>query len=474
MAPGLQSIAVYSGLAMARGAGCTLIDEDGNRYLDFMAGIGVGSIGHTHPHYVEAMKGQLERLTFGSFTTENRARFLELLASVTPGQLKRTQMYSGGAEAVEAAFRLAKSATGKFEFVGFWGGFHGKTGGVLGLLGDDFKKRLGPFMPGLYSAPYAYCYRCPLQLRYPGCGIACVELLRQVIHHQSQGEIAAIIVEPIQGTAGNVVPPPGFLSAVQAVARECDALLIADEMLTGFGRTGKMWGCDHEPLVPDVIAVGKGMGGGFPVSGVISTQELMASKPFGNPSGSSSSYGGNPLAATAGLATLEVILKERLVTNARRVGAVMLKRLEAIKEKYPFVGDVRGRGLLIGIELVKDRKTKEPLPKPLTRKLFASCLQRGLLAMCYSYNIRINPPLTITEEQALEGLAILEEAFAELSRGKGSKFQVPSSKLKKGSKFQVPSSKLEDGLTFHKPGTGNSEPRTAKQNLEPGTRNLQR
>jgi 4-aminobutyrate aminotransferase-like enzyme len=186
-------------------------------------------------------------------------------------------------------------------------------------------------------------------------------------------------------------------------------------MLTGFGRTGKMWGCDHEPLVPDVIAVGKGMGGGFPVSGVISTQELMASKPFGNPSGSSSSYGGNPLAATAGLATLEVILEERLVANARHVGAVMLKRLEAIKDKYPFVGDVRGRGLLIGIELVRDRKTKEPLPKSLTRKLFASCLQRGLLAMCYSYNIRINPPLTITEEQALEGLAILEEAFAELA-----------------------------------------------------------
>lgn len=416
MAPGLQSIALYSGLAMARGEGCTLIDEDGNRYLDFMAGIGVGSIGYTHPHYVEAMKAQIERLTFGSFTTENRARFLALLASVTPKGLKRIQMYSSGAEAVEAAFRLAKSATKKFEFVGFWGGFHGKTGGVLGLLGDDFKKQMGPFMPGLYSAPYANCYRCPLKLRYPDCGIACADFLRQVIQYQTQGEIAAIIVEPIQGTAGNVIPPQGFLSAVQTIAKENDALLIADEMLTGFGRTGSMWGCDHEPIVPDVMTVGKGMGGGFPVSGVISTQELMASKPFGNPSGSSSSYGGNPLAATAGLATLEVIVKDRLVANAKRVGAVMLKRLEAMKEKYPFVGDVRGRGLLLGIELVKDRQTKEPLPKPMTQRLFQACLRRGLLAMCYSYNIRINPPLLVTEAQALEGLAILDEAFAELEK----------------------------------------------------------
>jgi 4-aminobutyrate aminotransferase-like enzyme len=206
------------------------------------------------------------------------------------------------------------------------------------------------------------------------------------------------------------------LSAVQAIAKENDALLIADEMLTGFGRTGSMWGCDHEPIVPDVMTVGKGMGGGFPVSGVISTQELMASKPFGNPSGSSSSYGGNPLAATAGLATLEVIVKDRLVANAKHVGAVMLKRLEAMKEKYPFVGDVRGRGLLLGIELVKDRQTKEPLSKPITQRLFQACLRRGLLAMCYSYNIRINPPLLVTEAQALEGLAILDEAFAELEK----------------------------------------------------------
>ena len=183
LAPGLQSIALYAQLAMAQGSGCTLIDEDGNEYIDFIAGIGVGSVGHCHPHYVDALKRQIERLTFGSFTTETRARFLDLLASVTPPGLTRLQLFSGGAEAVEAAFRLAKSATRKFEFVGFWGGFHGKTGGVLGLLGDEFKHHLGPFMPGLYVSPYANCYRCPFKLRYPECGIACAEHLRQVIRY---------------------------------------------------------------------------------------------------------------------------------------------------------------------------------------------------------------------------------------------------------------------------------------------------
>src|SRR6185369_1412751 len=220
MAPGLQSIALFSGLAMASGKGSVLTDEDGKEYIDFVAGIGVGSVGHCHPHYVEALKRQVENLTFGSFTTETRARFLELLASVTPEGLQRIQLFSGGAEAVEAAFRLAKSATKRHEFVGFTGAFHGKTGGVLPLLWGDFKKELGPLMPGCYVAPYANCYRCPLKLTYPDCGLACADELRSVIRNQSSGDVAAIIVEPIQGTAGNVVPAKGFLPAVRAIAKE--------------------------------------------------------------------------------------------------------------------------------------------------------------------------------------------------------------------------------------------------------------
>ena len=419
MAPGLQSFAQYAELAMARGAGCTLYDEDGNEYIDFIAGIGVGSVGHCHPHYVEALKRQVERLTFGSFTTETRARFLELLGSLTPEGLTRIQMFSGGAEAVEAALRLAKAATGKREVIGFWGGFHGKTGGVLGLLGSEFKHHLGPFMPGQYLSPYADCYRCPLRLRYPDCGIACAEYLRDVIRYQTAGEIAAIIVEPIQGTAGNVVPPDGFLRAVQAIAREHGALLIVDEMLSGLGRTGAMWGCEHDGVVPDIMTVGKGMGGGFPLSGVISTDELTSKKPWSNPSASSSSYGGNPLAAAAGLAALQIIVKEDLVANADRVGRAMLAALEAMKDKHRCVGEVRGKGLMLGIELVADRKSKEPIAREVTRTLYQECLRRGLVAMTYSHAIRINPPLVIREETALAGLAILDEALEATSQAHG-------------------------------------------------------
>jgi len=419
MSPGLQSFALTAGLAMARGEGSMLFDEDGNEYIDFIAGIGVGSVGHCHPHYVESLKRQLERLTFGSFTTETRARFLTQLAGLTPEGLTRIQLFSGGAEAVEAALRLAKAATGKHEVIGFWGGFHGKTGGVLGLLGSEFKHGLGPFLPGRYVSPYADCYRCPLKLRFPECGIACADFLRDVIRYQTGGEISAIIVEPIQGTAGNVVPPPGFLQAVQSIAKEHKALLIADEMLSGFGRTGAMWGVNHERVVPDIMTAGKGMGGGFPLSAVVSTDDLTSRAPWSNPSASSSSYGGNPLAAAAGLATLEILLKEDLVRNAERVGKVMLARLEAMKEKHRCVGEVRGKGLMLGIELVRDRQTKEPLGKDVTRALYQECLRRGLIAMTYSPSIRINPPLVINEETALAGLAILDEALDAVGRQHG-------------------------------------------------------
>ncbi len=419
IAPGYQSFALYSGLAMARGSGATLWDEDGHEYIDFIAGIAVGSVGHCHPHYVEALKRQAERLTFGSFTTETRARFLELMASVTPEGLTRIQLFSGGAEAVEAGLRLARAATGRQEVIGFWGGFHGKTGGVLGLLGSEFKHHLGPFLPGQYSTPYADCYRCPLKLRYPDCGIACAEYVRDVIRYQTAGEIAAIIVEPIQGTAGNIIPPDGFLRAIQSVARDHGALLFADEMITGFGRTGAMWGAERDGVVPDIMTVGKGVGGGFPLAGVVSTEKLTGSKPWANPSASSSSYGGNPLAAAAGLAALEIILKEDLVEHAHRVGAVMLTELERLKEKYRTVGEVRGRGLLLGLELVEDRQTRKPLDKSITRDLYTECLRRGLVAMTYSPTIRLNPPLVITEETARAGLAILDDALGAVLRRHG-------------------------------------------------------
>ena len=415
MAPGLQSIALYSQLVVDRAKGCTITDVDGNEYLDFIAGVAIGSLGHCHPHYVKRLKEQLERVTFGSFTTDTRARFLELVSSVLPEGITHIQLFSGGAEAVEAALRLAKSVTKKFEFVGFWGGYHGKTAGVIGLLGGGYRNHQGPFPPGMHLSPYANCYRCPWKLEYPSCGLACAEHLRNVIKNDTQNEVAAIIMEPMQGTAGNVIPPDDFVHAVREIADEFDALLIADEILTGFGRTGTMWASEQFDLKPDIMTIGKGIGGGFPLSGVASSFERMSAKPFGEPSGSSSSYGGNPLAAAAGLAAVEAILDENLVDNSARVGALMLDALKGLQNKYRFIGDVRGRGLMIGVELVADRATKVPLDRTITRALFHEALERGLITMSYSHVIRINPPLIITEDEAMRGVDILDQSFSAIA-----------------------------------------------------------
>jgi 4-aminobutyrate aminotransferase / (S)-3-amino-2-methylpropionate transaminase / 5-aminovalerate transaminase len=416
MAPGLQSIALYSQIVVDHAQGCTIVDVDGNEYLDFIAGIAIGSVGHAHPHYVKRITEQLGRISFGSFATEARARFLNLVSQLLPEGITHIQLFSGGAEAVEAAFRLAKSVTKKFEFVGFWGGYHGKTAGTIGLLGGGYRNHQGPFPPGMHLSPYANCYRCPWKLKYPSCGLACAEHLRNVMKNDTQGEVAAIILEPMQGTAGNVVPPNDFVQAVRGIADEFDALLIADEILTGFGRTGTMWASEQFDVKPDIMTIGKGIGGGFPLSAVASSLERMSAKPFGEPSGSSSSYGGNPLAAAAGLGAVEIIVEENLVENSARVGTLMLDCLKDLQEKYRFIGDVRGRGLMIGVEMVADRTTKEPLDKTITRALFHEALERGLVTMSYSHVIRINPPLVISEEEAMCGIDILDEAFAAVAR----------------------------------------------------------
>ncbi len=416
VAPGQQRIALLSELALASGQGATVTDLDGNTYLDFFAGVAVASLGHAHPRYVAAVEAQLRRISVGSFTSENRLRLLKLIAKLAPGNLGRTQLYSGGAEAVEAAFRLAMSYTGKYEMVGFWGGFHGKTAGVMGLIGDESKHGWGPLPGGRFSVPYADCARCPFGLRYPDCGIACADFAREAIKKTTSGAVAAIIIEPMQGTAGNVIPPPEFLPAIQSIAREIGALLICDEMITGFGRTGRWFGCNHSGVVPDIMTVGKGMGNGFPISGVISTDEIVTAEPFARASASSSSYGGNPLAATAALATLETIVDDGLVEHAARIGTRMLDRLRAMQEKYAFIGAVRGVGMMIGVDLVSSRETGELLGRSATEKIFLDALRNGLLMMGYFPRIRINPPLTITSEQAEQGLDILDQVFARAAR----------------------------------------------------------
>jgi 4-aminobutyrate aminotransferase-like enzyme len=408
---------VLAGIVVEEGRGSAVTDVDGNSYLDFIGGINVNALGHAHPKMVAAVQEQAGKISVGSFTSRPRVELAERLAAAPPAPgVHRLQLYSGGAEAVESALRLAKCHTGKYEFVSFWGGFHGKTMGALSLMGSSFKDKLGPMVPGAHQIPYADCYRCPLKLSYPGCGIACVEVGRQQVKTASAGAVAAVIAEPMQGTAGNVIPPKEFLPAVRSLADDLGALLIADEMITGLGRTGRRWGVDHTGVRPDVVTIGKAFGGGFPLSGLLTTDEIAKARPWGDPSGSSSSYGGNPLGAAAGAAALKIIDEENLVDNARVVGEVMLHELREMCERYPFVGHVDGVGLMLRMELVKDKKTKEKLPKRVTERIFTEAVRRGLLTMAYAASFRIQPALTIDEATARNGLAILREVFDVVER----------------------------------------------------------
>lgn len=419
LAPGTQSVALFSRLCIDRGEGALLYDVDGNRYIDLLAGVGVASLGYAHPKYVKAMHAQLLRSHVGSFTTENRAALVKLIAGLTPGDLNRTQLYSSGAEAVEAALRLAKSHTGRTEVVGFWGGFHGKTGGVLPLLSGSFKHGLGPLMPGMYSSPYAAVGRGPLGGTDDASTVAAaLGFLRQKIANETTSDIAAIIVEPIQGTAGNIVPAAGFLAALRAYANEIGALLICDEMITGFGRTGRMFAIEHEDIVPDILLVGKGFGGGFPMAGIIARESVAFAKPWANPSGSSSSYGGNPLAAAAARVTIETILEEGLVEHSRRLGGRMQAEIRSWEAELPIVSGTRGRGMMIGFDLVVPG-TRTLLDKASARWIFDTLLARGVLAMIYNPEVRINPPLVLNEEQAMQALAIMKDVLREAGERAG-------------------------------------------------------
>lgn len=409
IAPGLQTIALLSELAIERGEGATLTDFDGHTYLDLNAGVSVASLGHAHPRYIAALTKQLEAVSVGSFTSRPRAELVKLIAELAPGELARTQFFSGGAEAVEAAIRLARSYTKRTEIVGFTGGFHGKTAGVLPLSDVDWKHLIGPLPTGHHLAPYAD------PTRFSGSEAECreqaIKKLRNVIESDAGGRPAAIVIEPIQGTAGNIVPPPGFLRDVHAVAHEYGALLIVDEMITGFGRTGRMFGSSNDDVVPDVMTLGKGMASGFPVSALVSTEEIMAAKPFSLPSASSSSYGGNPLAAAAALVTIQTILSDKLVENSAKVGRVLRDGLQTLATRHRTIANIRGQGLLIGFDLVSDQETKALLPKENCIKFFKGCLADGLIMMSYTPRVRVHPPLILSAEQAASALDIIDRVL---------------------------------------------------------------
>ncbi|MEN6537631.1 MAG: acetyl ornithine aminotransferase family protein [Bryobacteraceae bacterium] len=399
-----------------RGEGAIVEDVDGNRFLDFNAGIAVVATGHCHPRVVEAIRQQAERLIHMSgtdFYYENMVELAERLAALAPGGIPR-RVYFGnsGTEAIEAAMKLARYHTGRDKFIAFFGGFHGRTLGALSLTASKAVQRrgFGPLVPGVHHLPFAYCYRCAYGKHPETCGVECARAIEDVLLKTilPAEEAAAIVLEPIQGEGGYVVPPKKFFDEIQAIAARHGILIIADEVQCGMGRTGRLWASEHFGLVPDVMAVAKGIASGLPLSATIARADLMRWKPGAH----ASTFGGNPVAVAAALTTLE-LLEQRLVDQAAETGAFIMDRIRDWPRRFPCVGDVRGLGLMIGIEFVRDQSTRERAPD-LRDRVVQMAFERGLLVLGAGPNtVRLSPPLTVTKDQAAFATDTLEDCIRE-------------------------------------------------------------
>ena len=398
-------------VAFESGYGCVLTDVDGNKYIDFSSGIYVTGLGHCHPKISEAVAQQAKKLmNCHDFTTEIKMKLLEKLAATTNGDLNGIQLYDSGTTAVEAALRCARAVTGKFEFMSFWRDFHGKTMGSVSLAGVDHTQ--GMRAPGFFLAPRPNCYRCPFRMKHPECGCYCAEFLEQKIKQETTGRLAGIVLEPVQGWGGSVVPPPEFIPKLRKLCDKLDCMLIADEVLTCMGRTGKMFAMEHWNTIPDITTLGKGFGNGFPVTAMCVSDKY---KDAIEKISASSSYGGNPMACAAALASIEVIEEEHLCERSAHLGEIMLKRLQQIKDAHPIVGDVRGLGCLQAIELVKDRETKEEFVEA-GQMVYKKAFAKGLAWVPSGHILRLSPQLIMEDEVAMKGLDIIEEAIAETEK----------------------------------------------------------
>jgi 4-aminobutyrate aminotransferase len=395
--------------------GAEIWDVDGKHYFDWTSGVLVANVGHAHPHLAEAISAQTKRLlnTF-DFPTPQRLTLARKLVESTPPHLDQVIFMTTGAEAMDASMRIARRYTRKFEIVAFWGGFHGRSFGPMSITGlAKIKQDFGPMLPGTILAPYPYCYRCPFDRTHPDCDLFCLGFLDKIVDTESCGYLAGLIVEPYQGTSGFVFPPPGYMKRLEEWAKKNSLVFILDEVQSSYGRTGKMWALEHENLEPDVLCLGKGIGSGAPISAVLSTTEIFSTLGTGE---MSSTMGGNPLSCAGALAVFEIMEKENLVDKAARNGELLKNHLVRLMEKFPFIGDVRGMGLVYGIEFVKHRATKEPAPD-LAREIVLRCVANGL--MCgklglYGNVMRVAPPLVITPEQIDKSVAILETVLSGL------------------------------------------------------------
>lgn len=404
---------------MARGEGAIVEDVDGNRFLDCTAGIAVTSTGHSHPDVVRAIVDQAQRYLHMSgtdFCYEPQVRLAEEMAAIVPidGGV-RSFFGNSGTEAIEAAIKLARYHTKRHGIIAFLGSFHGRTLGALALTSSKAIQRrgFGPMMPGVYHAPYADCYRCPVNLTPDRCSAECLAFVEDqiLLHLVAPDEVAAIVVEPIQGEGGYVVPPAQFLQRLRDLTRRHGMLLIADEVQSGMGRTGKMFACEHFGVRPDVVAVAKGIASGLPL-GVTSARQDIMDWP---PGAQGSTFGGNPLSCAAALATIR-LLRDQLVANAAAVGEHLLAGARGLADRHRLIGDVRGKGLMIGIELVRNRQTKERADRERDASVDAA-FRRGLLVLGAGRNaIRLSPPLILTKAQADVALRVLDEALTEVEQ----------------------------------------------------------
>ncbi|MFB3739762.1 MAG: 4-aminobutyrate--2-oxoglutarate transaminase, partial [Candidatus Velamenicoccus archaeovorus] len=399
-----RGVANIHPIVTARASGAIIEDVDGNRLVDLATGISVLNVGHTAPEVVAAAQRQLELDTHSCFHVTANEPYIELaerLNALTPGDFeKRTMFANSGAEAVENAIKIARYATGRPAVVTFDHAFHGRTLLAMSLTAKvmPYKQGFGPFAPEVYRLPFAYPYRCPTGGTVETCAASCLAYALDELHkHIGEENVAAVIVEPIQGEGGFVVPAPGFVEGLAEFCREHGIVFIADEIQSGMGRAGHWFAIEAEGVVPDLVTTAKSLGGGLPISAVTGRAELMDSVHVGGLGGT---YGGNPVAAAAALAVLDTIERQELLERSRRVGATMLERLEAMRASHRVVGDVRGRGMMTAIELVADRDTKEPIDGPTGTGIVQRCLQEGVVVLkagTYDNVIRLLPPLTIDE-----------------------------------------------------------------------------
>ncbi|MGD0494730.1 MAG: aspartate aminotransferase family protein [Candidatus Bathyarchaeia archaeon] len=412
-------------MALEEGRGATLKDVDGNVYIDFLAGAGTVNVGHCNPEVVRAAKQQMEMLTHClDFPTPVRMELTRELFPLLPGKLKSDAkifiVAPTGADAVETAVKLAKFNTRRVGLVSFEGAYHGMTAGSLALTADtEFKKDYMPMMPEVHFVPYAYCYRCAFGKEYPDCDLECARYVRHVLEDPNSGVVdpAAIIVEAVQGEGGSIPPPEGFMAEIRRICADHSVPLIVDEIQAGMCRTGRVWACEHSGITPDIMTISKGIGGGLPLAMVAFDKNLDTWKKGAHVG----TFRGNVVALAAAVATVRFVKEHKLWEHAASLGKeVFLPRLDELKEETEHIGDVRGKGLMVGVEFVKDRKSKKPWPE-IAGEVRKTCYEMGLITEVgghYQNVIRFIPPLVITKKLAETGLEIFAEATKRVESSK--------------------------------------------------------